>query len=325
MGAIGLRTRIFVVLIFVVMAVSGCVSSREYKSMLSEFDGLKDEVLTLREELGRKTAENASLKDEITALERDRDELAEKERKLRNDNSDLKYMIEANKLELTRDLIKIKSELDESGLSIKRLEDDLYSKNSKIAELEERLENLSEKRKVAIEKRKEAVEKLKDTYNELVYELKEEIEKGRIEVTSLKDKLSLSMVDRILFSSGSTRIKEDGKKVLDRVAGILKKTTDRQIRIEGHTDNVPIGPDLAKKYPTNWELSTARASNVVRYLQETAGIVPRLLSASGYGEHMPVASNETEEGRAKNRRIEIVLIPFDTETDAPEEPEGSSE
>lgn len=118
------------------------------------------------------------------------------------------------------------------------------------------------------------------------------------------------MVEKILFDSGSAEIKKEGKKVLDRVVEILKNVKDRQINIEGHTDNVPISPRLAQKFPTNWELSTARATNVVRYLQEK-GIDPALLSATGYAEYRPVSPNDTEEGRAKNRRIEIVLVPLE--------------
>ncbi len=89
---------------------------------------------------------------------------------------------------------------------------------------------------------------------------------------------------------------------------MLKGVDDRVIRVEGHTDNLIIHGTFAKKYPTNWDLSAARAVNVVRYLQEQ-GIDPMTLSAIAFGEYEPVASNDTEEGRAQNRRIEIVLIP----------------
>src|SRR5208282_3813798 len=91
-------------------------------------------------------------------------------------------------------------------------------------------------------------------------------------------------------------------------AGVLKQVTDKRISIEGHTDNMPISDALKDKYPTNWELSTARATTVARFLQEKGGIDPTLLSAVGYGEYHPIASNDTVEGRAKNRRIEIVLL-----------------
>jgi chemotaxis protein MotB len=124
------------------------------------------------------------------------------------------------------------------------------------------------------------------------------------------------MVEKILFDSGKADIKTNGKKVLDRVAEILKTITDKQIRIEGHTDNVPIGATLAEKFPTNWELSTARATTVARYLQEK-GVSPAVLNAAGYSEYKPVESNETDEGKAKNRRIEIVLIPLDKESVTP--------
>jgi len=87
--------------------------------------------------------------------------------------------------------------------------------------------------------------------------------------------------------------------------------TDKQIRIEGHTDNVPIGPKIIERFPTNWELSTARASSVVRYLIEKGGVNRASLSAVGYAENRPVASNGTLDGQAENRRIEIVLYPKD--------------
>jgi chemotaxis protein MotB len=124
------------------------------------------------------------------------------------------------------------------------------------------------------------------------------------------------MVEKVLFDSGSADIKKNGKNVLDRVGGILKQVTDKQINIEGHTDNVPISPKLQHKFPTNWELSTTRATNVVRYLQEKGGLDPRLLFAAGFAEYRPLDSNDTGEGRAKNRRIEIVLIPLGLEKTA---------
>jgi len=88
---------------------------------------------------------------------------------------------------------------------------------------------------------------------------------------------------------------------------VLKGLTNQRIEINGYTDNVPIGPELKSRFPSNWELSTARATDVVRYLIKE-GVSPQLLSATGYGEQDPVASNSTAAGRAKNRRIEIVLV-----------------
>jgi chemotaxis protein MotB len=95
------------------------------------------------------------------------------------------------------------------------------------------------------------------------------------------------------------------------VGGVLKTVTDKQIRIEGYTDSVPISGALQSKFPSNWELSTRRATTVLRYLQDSAGIDGKYLSAVGYGPHRPVAANDTEQGRSENRRIEIVLTPLD--------------
>jgi chemotaxis protein MotB len=175
---------------------------------------------------------------------------------------------------------------------------------------------IARQRDIAMAEKEKAISGLKSTYDNLVKELNKEIKTGQIVITQLKDKLSLTMVEKVLFDSGSADIKKDGKKVLDRVGEILKQVTDKQINIEGHTDNVPISPRLQQKFPTNWELSTARATTVVRYLQEKAGLDPRLLNAGGFAAYRPVEPNDTEERKAKNRRIEIVLIPLGLEKTA---------
>ena len=104
------------------------------------------------------------------------------------------------------------------------------------------------------------------------------------------------------------QIKKEGLAVLKRVVEISKKVKDKIIRIEGHTDNVKITSRLAKVYPTNWELFAARAINVSKYSQQQ-GIDPKILSATAFGEYQPLADNSTAEGRAKNRRIAIILLP----------------
>jgi chemotaxis protein MotB len=116
-------------------------------------------------------------------------------------------------------------------------------------------------------------------------------------------------VDKILFPSGESAISPEGLKVLERIGNILKNAQGKAVRVEGHTDNVPIGGNLKSKFPTNWELSTARAVNVIRLLQEKVGMDPKRLEAAGLGEYRPVAPNDTREGRAQNRRIEIYLLP----------------
>jgi len=159
-------------------------------------------------------------------------------------------------------------------------------------------------------KEKEAeLERFKRTHDEMVKGLQQEINAGEVTITRLADRLSVKMVDRILFPPGETAIGEGGRKVLERVAKVLAQASDKTIRIEGHTDNVPIGKQLRERYPTNWELSTARATTVARFLQLASGVDPAAFEAVGLGQFHPVADNRTEKGRSLNRRIEIQLYP----------------
>ena len=126
---------------------------------------------------------------------------------------------------------------------------------------------------------------------------------------SVDDKLKVIFIDKILFDSGSVEINTRGKELLIIMAGSLKESENQEILVEGHTDDVPLKASLRKRFPSNWELSTARAAAVARFLHQAGGIEPEKLSARGYSFYRPVASNETEKGRHQNRRIEIILAP----------------
>jgi chemotaxis protein MotB len=157
--------------------------------------------------------------------------------------------------------------------------------------------------------KQEEIDRLKGTYDELVKDLRSEIDSGQIQITRLADRLNVSMVDRILFPSGEAEISPAGFKVLRRVGAVLNGAQGKVIRVEGHTDDVAISDRLRARFPTNWELSTTRATNVVRFLQDSVGIDPKRLRAVGLSEYHPVASNSTPKGRSQNRRIEIGLMP----------------
>lgn len=141
----------------------------------------------------------------------------------------------------------------------------------------------------------------------------EEIGKDKLSTQQFRDRLTITMVDRVLFESGSDQITAEGMEVLYKVSAVLRDASDKRILVSGHTDNVPIGPSLRSRFKTNWELSTARATSVVRYLVDHGGIAPRSLTAVGHAYTKPVADNESEEGRSHNRRIEIMLYPKDLE------------
>jgi chemotaxis protein MotB len=192
-----------------------------------------------------------------------------------------------------------------------QLKEDHNTAMGEIDALDKEIESMKqelEKEKIATE---QEMQRIKDTYAALMEDLNKEISEGKVEVEQIKGRLQLSVAEEIFFDSGKAELKSGGEDVLKRIGAILNKIPEKNIRIEGHTDNVKIGRLLREKYPTNWELGAIRAVNVVRYLQEEAGIDPLRLSAVSYAQYRPVDSNKTKAGRAKNRRIEIVLVDRD--------------
>lgn len=141
---------------------------------------------------------------------------------------------------------------------------------------------------------------------QLRQQLQAEIAARNVEIEQLRGQLSVRVLDRILFRSGSAEILAPGRAVLDKLAAVFAGSKD-QIRVEGHTDFVPIGASLQDKYPTNWELSTARAASVVRYFETLRQIDPLRLEAVGYSKYRPVAPGESAEALQRNRRVEIIL------------------
>jgi len=271
--------------------LTGCVSSTRYKEALSESDARKAELDKTTAELDAAKASNQKLTGDFAALK------AAKEKSDADCETEKKRLGDLNK-STSDDLSAAKSELDNRQKEKDYLEREVERLKAKAGE-------------ISSEKEKE-LSNVKSTYEKLVGELKGEIAKGDIKITQAIDRLSVNMVEKILFDSGRAEIKPGGIKVLKRVAEILKSVNDKEIRVEGHTDNVPIGESLKKRFPSNWELSTARATNVVRYFAD-AGVNPKLLSAAGYADNKPVASNDTPEGKAQNRRIEIVLLPLNVD------------
>jgi chemotaxis protein MotB len=134
-----------------------------------------------------------------------------------------------------------------------------------------------------------------------------EIASGEISVRKRGDELVVGVDDRVLFARGDAELEARGQKVMRRVAETLRANPDRVFEIAGHTDDDPVAGKLAERYPTNWELSTARATNVVRFLVEQCEVTGRQLIAAGYAAERPAASNKTNRGRQKNRRIEIIM------------------
>ena len=144
-------------------------------------------------------------------------------------------------------------------------------------------------------------------------EMRQALESKDVTISQLQGRLTVNILDRILFDSGEAAVKPEGEKVLQQIATVLAQFPKRQINVVGHTDNIPIRAGSRGQYATNWELSTARATAALRMLSERAGVDPRRLAAVGYGEFHPLADNSTPEGRAKNRRIALVVLPEEFE------------
>jgi chemotaxis protein MotB len=251
--------------------------SKRLKTVVNERDNL---CLNL----ASKVKENGGLKKNLADLTDQSNKLSTSYKDLQNKYNDLTNQSLSQTDKLSKALA-IKSE-------------DLDAKEKLLSEREKTLHDM----KQIIAKQDSLTRNLNNTLRNALLgfnsdELSVEIKDGKVYV---------SMSDKLLFQSGSSAVEDKGKDALKLLAGVLDKNSDIDILIEGHTDNVPIKTSV---YKDNWDLSVARATSIVRILTNDYKIVPTRLTASGKGEFFPKADNDTPEGRAKNRRTEIILSP----------------
>jgi chemotaxis protein MotB len=236
--------------------------------------GTYDEVAGERDRLA---VARRNLENRVEQLEAANQSLTAERIALINENEDLRISSEQSGREVVR-LTRVKSQL---------------------------AENLEEREALLAASTAE-IEKMRSSYDGLIEDLEDEVADGQIQIERLRSGLRLNLSEEILFPSGSASLNASGQAVLRKVGRRLLELP-HSIAVEGHTDNVPV----ARKYPSNWELAAARASSVVRLFAEL-GVEPDRLKAVSRGEFMPVDSNDTAEGRANNRRIEIQLdVPVD--------------
>ena len=196
-----------------------------------------------------------------------------------------------------REVEQVNAELGQVRATLAKSQGEASELSQKLAESQERIGTLEKEKETAVQSQKS-----------LESEMRGALESKDVTISQLQGKLTVSILDRILFDSGEADLKPDGAEVLRKVATILASHPNLKIHVIGHTDDVPIRPAARKRFPSNWELSTARATAAVRFLSEQAGVDPRRLGAVGYGEFRPVADNSTPEGRARNRRIAITIL-----------------
>lgn len=185
--------------------------------------------------------------------------------------------------------------IDEQQQTIQELENTVESLRSENTRLESKLEKEKEERK-RLERLRRENEKLQDQLSDIK------------ETTSRREGqyVVLSLPEKILFERGEAALQSKARTALDKLADVLEEHPDRAVMVQGHTDTIPI---RGGRFSSNWELSSSRAASVVEYLSDKSGIKPGRLIAAGYGEHHPVAPNDTEENQRLNRRVEIVLFP----------------
>jgi chemotaxis protein MotB len=205
--------------------------------------------------------------------------------------------------------VELENRMNETQAQLEEDKKNLQTQNNRLSDTNAKLRLELKQEKMTVQQKEKEVSELDRTRREIETSLKEQIAQKDIKLEEIEGKLKVTFVDKILFDSGSVKVKPKGQEVLLTLADSFRDREGQKIAVEGHTDNVQIGSVLLDKFPTNWELSAARATAVVRFLQEKGNISPERLTASGFSFYRPVAENETAEGREQNRRIEIILIP----------------
>lgn len=301
-----------VLLTLIGLSLTACIPKGRH---LRELDAVKQTQAAVQTQLdlteNRLNAAELALANESEANQGLTDRLAALDAR----NQELRAQLEKVGQELaalgTRSAAQAEAKAKLEGL-VGQLQDDAEDARKEAEEAARRAEELAAERArlaeeaARLQAEKDALEATTAEYDQLVDELKSEIEAGQVTITELSGKLTVNMSNAILFASGSTTVKPAGRDALKKVAAVLASIQDREIRVEGHTDDVPVGNGAP--YASNWELSALRASGVLRLLVD-AGVQPTNIAAVGYGEYRPAMPNDTRENRASNRRTEIVLVP----------------
>jgi chemotaxis protein MotB len=202
--------------------------------------------------------------------------------------------------EKSQELAQANSELATARAEAEKTAGAISHLNDKLAESQSRIEQLQDE--------KNAADAAVQSHRSLEDEMRAALESKDVTISQLQGKLTVNILDRVLFDSGEAELKPDGEGILRKVAAFLGQHPTLKVHVIGHTDNVPIRTGARSRFATNWDLSAARAIAAVRFLSEKAGLDPRRLGAVGYGEFRPVADNATPEGRARNRRIAITIL-----------------
>jgi chemotaxis protein MotB len=271
----------------------GCVPKGKYDEAIADAQTTHTALAASLDREKADQEESARLHKDLDALQA---QVQDRDQKL-SDLSTTNHNLQAQLDEATAINAKLRSELGRLGKNVDQMLQEKGTLSKALDDAKARLEELR--------KAQAAAEARAALFQQFVQKFKAMIDAGQLKITTRNGRLVLQLSNDVLFDSGQTAIKAAGKDALVTIASVLKTVGGRTFQVAGDTDNVPI---QTPRFPSNWELSTARAVEVVKLLV-AQGVDPKALSAAGYGEFDPIAGNDTADGRAKNRRIEITLQP----------------
>lgn len=267
-----MRLVLVAILTALTLLSTGCVMKQTHEAALQELDKTRDSLESAEKTIAE---QNLQIANSNEVIARNNAEIARS-----------REQIELNKIEL-------------SDLDLKKavLQQELDEAQKRLSTAQSQLETM---RQIEAETKKR-----NEIYARFVTELQKMIDGGQLTVSIEQGRIVINLPDNVLFATGSARVNSDGQEALKQIGNVLKEFSDRRFQVEGHTDNVPM---KSARFPSNWELSTARALSVV-HLMIQEGVAAENVSAAGFGEFHPRADNESREGRALNRRIEIIMQP----------------
>ncbi len=266
--------------------LAGCVTKGKYDDLKRQYDDA-------RQQLGQRQQKIGELQQAIAAEQQKSQQLQEQIAQAQQQLATLQQQGADKDGEIAR----LKGQGEELSDQLAKVIKDRSALKQSTAQLTQALSELA--------RRKAEADRRVAEYRSLLARFKSLIDAGKLKVKMADGRMVLELPSDVLFDTGSARLSKTGKDAIVEVTQVLKDLPDRRLQIEGHTDNVPIHN---ARYASNWQLAYGRAMSVLRAMT-AAGMDGRQLSAASYGEYHPVASNDTDAGRAENRRIEIVLIP----------------
>lgn len=302
-----------IALLSIIASMTACMSQKKYDELDRDFNNLKADHQAQTSQFEDCEDEKEMMSDELQSLKKDYQSLEDEkeviEKELNQKKSDYDKLSDSyNALEKNSSKV-----LAENAHRNRELLKELEQKEEKLASEQERLEKLQKDLKFR-EKRINELESIIAAEEAKMNQLKDNLSKALVNfedrglsVEQRDGKVYVSMENKLLFKSGSWSVGSEGQQAVKEIGKVLANNQDINILIEGHTDNVPYNGSGALK--DNWDLSTKRATEVLKLLLKNANIKPQNLTAAGRGKFAPVAPNSTQSGKAKNRRIEVVLTP----------------